>query len=86
MARLRSGEYEMPEGPFILINMQEDPFQDLNGNHVHLCPNCFDYAECDMVCTWDGESLAQGLPACHPTLCDRCRAVAEQMQDQGSGI
>ena len=68
------------------IRMQST-FPDLWGNHVHMCPQCFDDVPCNDWCTWNGEDVTnQGVPTLHPVICDSCREILEQYQSQGSGI
>lgn len=67
--------------------MQEQYGDELRGNHVHMCPECFEDVPCNDWCTWDGESRTnQGAPACHPVICDRCELASRAYHDQGSGI
>ena len=65
---------ELPEGPVLEIHMQSDSWDDLFGNHVHLCPECFEDVPCADLCSWNGESRTNnGTPSCHPVICDRCK-------------
>lgn len=60
---------------------------DLKGGHTHLCPRCFEDAPCEYECTWSGDMFSSpGVPACHPTLCDKCLATLEGTENLGSGI
>ena len=79
--------WELPEGPVLEIRMQSDPFEDLRGNHVHLCPRCFCDVACDDWCTWDGESrTSNGVPTCHPVICERCEEGRGIVFCDGGGI
>jgi hypothetical protein len=80
-------ERELPEGPVLEIRMQGTEDQVLRGNHVHMCPECFEDLPCDDWCSWTGESTTNaGVPSCHPVICDRCEYAGRQYFDQGGGI
>jgi len=68
------------------IRMQGE-LKNLNGNHVHMCPECFEEISCDDTCTWGGDILTNdGRPSCHPVICEACRLRIQQYQSEGSGI
>ncbi len=59
----------------------------LRGDHVHLCPRCFEHVPCEDWCSWAGESaMTDGTPICHAALCDLCRMIIENHESDGSGI
>jgi hypothetical protein len=78
---------ELAEGSILEIHMQERYGDVLRGEHVHLCPKCFEDVPCADCCTWDGESVTNAdVPTCHPVICERCETASRLYHEQGGGI